>query len=148
MDHIKHRLEFLQNEDADITNLSQTEVVAITAMKNVINVPLNDRLFILAMMQNALRIDHEDYKNYYADWSDAREDAFKYRSGADVNKQHSPLQECMSLVDYKNVISIPIDDRYYILSTIQRALNVYLHSYIEYCKRHGIEELRDQVGNS
>jgi len=148
MDHIKHRLEFLQNEDADITNLSQTEVVAISAMNNVINVPLNNRLFILALMQYALRIDNEEYQNYYDDWSDAREDAFKYRRGDDVNGQHSPLKECMSLVDYKNITSIPIDARYYILSSIQRSLNIYLHSYIEYCKRHGIEELRDQVGNS
>ncbi len=148
MDNIKHRLEFFQNEDADITNFSQTEVMAITAMKNVINVNLSDRLFILAMMQNALRIDYDEYQNYYADWSDAREDAFKNRRGDDVNRQHSSLQECMTAFDYKNIISIPIDTRYYVLSTIQRALNVYLHSYIEYCKRHGVEELRDQAENS
>jgi hypothetical protein len=147
MDNIKHRLEFFQNEDADITNFSQTEVMAITAMKNIINVPLNDRLFILAMMQNALRINYDEYQNYYADWSDAREDAFKNRHGVDVNRRHSPLQECMSLVDKKNIISIPIDDRYYILSTIQRSLNIYLHSYIEYCEEHDIEKPRDKFKN-
>jgi hypothetical protein len=60
----------------------------------------------------------------------------------------SPLRECMSAIDYKNVTAIPLSDRYYILSLMQRALNIHLDSYIEYCKRHDVEELRDEAENS
>lgn len=63
-------------------------------------------------------------------------------------KTDSRLIECMTAIDYKNVTAIPLYDRYYLLSVMQRALNIYLDSYIEYCKRHGVEELRGNAENS
>jgi hypothetical protein len=64
MDNLKYREEFFQNENADITDLSQTEILTINAMTNMITVPLDHRLYILATMQSALRIDFEDYQNF------------------------------------------------------------------------------------
>jgi hypothetical protein len=81
MDNIKHRLEFIQNENVDITNFSQTEVMTIAAIKNIANVPLESRFYILATMQNALRIDFADYKNFYADWLEMQKDVFNYIAG-------------------------------------------------------------------
>jgi hypothetical protein len=64
MDNLKYREEFFQNENADTMDLSQTEILTINAMTNIITVPLDSRLYILATMQNALRIDFEDYQNF------------------------------------------------------------------------------------
>jgi hypothetical protein len=60
----------------------------------------------------------------------------------------SSLKESMSLIDMKNVLSIPLEDRYYLLSTIQRALHIYIGGYVEYCNNNDIDELRDKVINS
>jgi|GEM_PF-1809795 len=81
MDNIKHRTEFFQNENTNLTDFSQTEAMAIAAINNIINVPLESRFYILATMQNALRVDFEDYKNFYADWLGMQKDVFKYRAG-------------------------------------------------------------------
>ena len=55
------------------------------------------------------------------------------------------LKETKSLIDYENIRTIPLEDRFYILSTIQRALNIYLDSYVRYCNDNNIEELRDKA---
>jgi hypothetical protein len=69
-----------------------------------------------------------------------REDFFNEEETA-----NSPLNETKSLIDYENIRTIPLEDRFYILSTIQRALNIYLDSYVRYCNDNNIEELRDKV---
>ena len=81
MDNIKHRTEFFKNENTNLTDFSQTEAIAIAAINNIINVPLESRFYILATMQNALRVDFEDYKNFYADWLEMQKDVFNYRVG-------------------------------------------------------------------
>ena len=78
MDNIQHRLEFFQNESENKSEFSQTEVMAITAMKEIVNISLDNRFFILATMQNALRIEFEDYERFYTtNWLAAQKEAFK-----------------------------------------------------------------------
>ncbi|MHB8261272.1 MAG: hypothetical protein ACYDCN_08795 [Bacteroidia bacterium] len=80
MYNIKHKLEFFQNENEpeNISDFTPTEVMAITAMKEMVNISLENRFFILATMQNALRIEFEDYERFYTtNWLAAQKEAFK-----------------------------------------------------------------------
>jgi len=69
-----------------------------------------------------------------------REDFFNEEEAS-----NQTLKETKSLIDYENIRTIPLEDRFYILSTIQRALNIYLDSYVRYCNDNNIEELRDKA---
>ncbi|HEX7413774.1 MAG TPA: hypothetical protein VF411_06970 [Bacteroidia bacterium] len=78
MDNIKHRLEFFQNESENKFNFTPTEVMAISAMKEIVNISLENRFFILDTMQNALRIEFEDYERFYTtNWLAVQKEAFK-----------------------------------------------------------------------
>ncbi len=60
----------------------------------------------------------------------------------------SPLKELMTLVDKKNIMTIDIEDRYYLMAVVQRALDINIGGYVQFYTRNDMDELRENPENS
>lgn len=63
-------------------------------------------------------------------------------------ENNSPLKELLTLVDKKNLMTIDIEVRLYLLAVVQRALDINIGSYVQFYTRNDMDELRENPENS